>query len=180
MKKPSEDGSTEFKQITEGWHKVTFQDGIQPNIKKLDDGKESKTLLVPWKIEEDSEDNGAKGAIYIPWGQTSGEQRIVDILNATVLLTAFEEKYPGDVSAFDPQIVSQFSKRVPGKACAMRFGKQRPPNDNFMEVKQIVSFAWAKEHGVAFGAGGEAKREPVVEDGPTQEAKGAAKGGDGW
>lgn len=176
MRKPSEDGSTEFKTVSDGWHRVTFADGIQPNVKKDEQsGKESKTLMIPYFVDEDSEDNGWKGALYPPWDMATGEQRIADILNAVDLWKAFDEKFPGEVSAFDPKLIAAFIKRVPGNSCMMRFGRQRPPRENWPEVKQIVSIAWAKAHGIELGGG--TKRAAVVEEEPAEAGK---KDEDGW
>jgi hypothetical protein len=176
MRKPSEDGNWEFRLVETGWHRITFQDGIQPNIKKNDEGVESKTLLFPFKVDEDSPDNGALQKQFLgPWGNERAWAKVMDILSAVKLWDVFNEKFP-DAPDWDAQVIANIQKRVPGKSCMLRFGVTK--DGKFNEHFQINSFDWAKKQGIAVQGVG-TTRPAVIEEAEKGEAKEEAKGKEG-
>jgi hypothetical protein len=110
--KGREDANWGYRIASAGYHIVEIQDGVEFT---LDEQGARKSLLIPVSVNEGSDDDGVKIAIFAPANHDFGEQKVADILAAVGLFAAFEEKFPGDVSFFDKGPFEALKAKLPGQ-----------------------------------------------------------------
>jgi len=157
-------GEWGFAIVDPGYYRITWTSPIQKKEKES-----SVTLEVPFKIDDDSSNNGTLRTLYIPWGTPFGEQKIADILVAVKMYKQFADKFPGDVSAFDPKFLAAFAKAIPGKPSVMKFAISK--DGKFNEFPSVYSEDYAKANGIDYSTASSGKRVPVAdsaEPGPSE------------
>jgi hypothetical protein len=98
-----------------GWHNAVIQEGIDFLKKDGEDtvsAKGNRTIIVNMVIEG-GEDNGKKVSIFAPYDTEFGELKLADLLTVTGLAPKFEEKFPGDVSLWDPKVFQAIQLKLP-------------------------------------------------------------------
>jgi hypothetical protein len=104
-----------FENPAPGWHNAVVQEGIdflRKDGAEMVGAKGNKTILVNMLIDG-GEDDGKKISQMCPYETEFGEQKLADLLVATGLAAKFEEKFPGDVSLFDPQVFQAIQLKLP-------------------------------------------------------------------
>ncbi len=106
-----------FRVATPGWHTVSFQEGIDI-FTNATSGKQSVT--IPMTIDEGGSDDGIKLTVFCPYKDDNGdysqfgEQKVADCLSAAGLYEKFEERFPGDISLFESQVLEAIKVKLPG------------------------------------------------------------------
>lgn len=121
-----------------GDYRITFLDNI--DIHHNDEsGKDS--LMIPVTVVDDGkEHDGHQIRIFIPLSSENpdfAEQKMYDILHAAGLAAKFEEKFPGDISILDRQVIDQIKLRLPDKACIATIGSREYNNKTYSDIKGV-------------------------------------------
>ena len=98
-----------------GWHNVIVQEGIDFLKKDGEDkvsDKGNRTIIVNMVIDG-GEENGKRCSLFCPFETEFGEQKLADLLVVTGMAPKFEEKFPGDVSLWDPKVFQAIQLKLP-------------------------------------------------------------------
>jgi hypothetical protein len=132
-----------FQNPSPGWHRMVIQEGIDFYKKDgevvLND-KGNKRIIINMAVDGGEED-GRRVSHWIGFGTEFGEQQVADLLVVTGLAKKFEEKFPGEVSLFDPKVYQAIVMKLPGQFLMVnvthRKGKDDTVNANVFELAKI-------------------------------------------
>jgi hypothetical protein len=105
-----------FTPAADGWHVLVAQEGLNLSV-NTNSGKES--FMIPFAIEEDSEDNGKRAAFFINTRDEnqkpykSVEKVMGDLLKNMKLEEAFVAKFPNN-EVIDPPVIEALKIKLPG------------------------------------------------------------------
>ena len=162
-----------FPQPVDGWHVFQVEEGIDyaknhETQEIMLDKKGAKKHIIPVTLVDPEDDsNGAKMSFF-PAENARGEQLVADLLAATGQFKKFAEKFPGEVSVFDPPVMSAIKIKLPGQ-----FFKGRTEiNGKYCNIQETATMQFdpSKDEKAAKGKKGGEK---------TGETKAAAKN-DEW
>uniref|UniRef100_A0A6H1ZFY5 Uncharacterized protein n=1 Tax=viral metagenome TaxID=1070528 RepID=A0A6H1ZFY5_9ZZZZ len=134
LTKGTENVSWGFRNPADGWHTVSFQEGIALKVNETS-GKES--LMVPLAVDEGSEDDGCKVTAFINTRDEnrqpykSVEKQIGDILTNAGLFDGFAKKFADADSYLDNKIIDAMKIKLPGTFVMVetRMSKDNKGND---------------------------------------------------
>lgn len=114
-----EQGEWGFSKAADGWHLICFDEGIGLLTNKegevVKDDKDRDLYKLPATIKDSADESNDISVDQIVVASDFGEQKIADILAAVGLFKKFAEKFPGDVSFFEPKVMEAIKTKLPGK-----------------------------------------------------------------
>ena len=138
---------TGFKKPVDGWHPVTFQQGIDFLPGKGGEGvyqneRGFKTYKFPALVTEpEAESDGADVSQLC--GVEKGGGWLANILACVGLWEAVKKRFPDPgVSVFDAPVIEGIKGKLPGLSCMMRTEIDKDGN---ARVREMASFAKYKE-----------------------------------
>jgi len=138
-----------FEKAPDGWHLVEIDEGIDYAKDKetgaiRESKKGDKQHNITFVIHDDEDIANGSKIFYSIWENNSGEQTIADILAATGQYKKFAEKFPGDISVFDINVMSMIKIKLPGQFLKIRTELDKA---GYPKVKETatVSFDPAKD-----------------------------------
>jgi hypothetical protein len=116
--KGREDADFGFRMPEEGWHQVKILEGIG-ELKNKDgaiiaDKNGNNRFTFPMAIDG-GEDDGIRVSLVTSANTVFGEQVIADLLHHTGLEAAFNEKFPGDNSYWDADVINAVKVKLQDK-----------------------------------------------------------------
>lgn len=127
-----------FEPPKDGFHLVTFQEGIKYLEKDgaiLTDKNNNKLIVFPVTIKDERDPDNGKNINQIFSENTDwSEQKIADLLVAAGIYKKFEENFPGDVSVFDQQAMDVIKVRLPGCSAALKIETDKKGYQNVVET----------------------------------------------
>jgi len=113
----------------------------------LEDKKGNKKHILKFHINDtEDEANGAQLSMFVS-ETPRGEQQIADVLAATGQYKKFAEKFPGDVSVFDENVMSAIKIKLPGQFLKVRTSTAKVKDKEYTNIQETatVSFDPAKD-----------------------------------
>jgi len=158
LTKGRENVSWGFRNPSNGWHTVAFQEGVQLRINE-NSGKES--LQIPMIVDEGSEDDGCRVTAFINTRNENkeiykgAEQQIADIITNAGLYDAFSSKFADVDSWLDTRVIEALKLKLMGKFVMVetRLGKDQNGNER-CNVQGWAPQGTKKEKKVEAAAGG--------------------------
>ena len=105
-----------FSNPSEGWHRFVIQEPIDFMKKDgviVENDKGVKTIIVNLAVDGGEED-GRRVSMFCQYGTDFGGTKLANLLAATKLLKKFEERFPGDVSLWDPAVFPSVQAKLCG------------------------------------------------------------------
>lgn len=171
-----------FKHLTPGWHEVVVKEGIE--FLKTKDGvdwqgdKGEKAYKFTLKCID--EDDNKDVTIDRICNTNNGGQYVADLLAAAGLWQKVVEKFPGDVTVFDQQVMDGIKINLPNKPFMIETDVNK---DEKAFIKTIVSKTKYKEFLAARAAKEQSKGAGKVAGSsapPTQTTMEPPKATTGW
>jgi len=166
-----------FTTPADGWHLVEVLEGIDyakdgETKEILEDKKGNKKHIIKFHINDPEDDaNNAQLSMFLS-ETPRGEQQIADILAATGQYKKFAEKFPGDVSVFDENVMSAIKIKLPGQFLKVRTQVAKVKDKEYCNIQETAT--------VSFDPTKEAKKDKKEDKKADKAATAAAKGGDDW
>jgi hypothetical protein len=170
--KGRENVSWGFRNPVDGWHTVTFQEGINLKVNETS-GKES--LYIPLAVDEGSEDDGCKLGTFINTRDENGqlyknaEQNIADVITNAGLFEKFSTQFKDATSWLDERIITALKLRLIGLQVMVETRVQKDQKGN----DRCNVMGWAPK-----GTVKEAKKAPVAK--AEKKSAAAADAGSDW
>lgn len=137
LTKGRENVSWGFKNPSDGWHRVAFQEGV--NLKVKDNGKES--LYIPMVVDEGSAEDGIKVGVFINTRDENGQpyksvdQQIADIITNAGLFDMFSKKFEDATTWLDPRIIEALKLKLLGNFVQIECETQVREGKEYCNVK---------------------------------------------
>jgi hypothetical protein len=149
-----------FTTPADGWHICEILEGIDyakngETKEILEDKKGAKKHIIKFHIvDEDDEANGSQLSMFVT-ENPRGEQQVADVLAATGQYKKFAEKFPGDVSVFDENVMSAIKIKLPGQFLKVRTKVAKVKDKEYVNIQETatMSFDPAKDEKNAKGKG---------------------------
>lgn len=166
-----------FKVASDAWHSCEFQEGIDWMHGKGGEGiwqdeQGNKAVNLPVKVVDDNdEDNGA--LIGITVFTKGGGDAMATILDAAGLWKAVTDKFPGDISVFDPKVIDGIKIKLPGRPVMVL---SEVDKKGFAKGIKVASFEEYKQIKAAGGDGPKSDKK----GGKKEEKKSESQKADDW
>jgi hypothetical protein len=172
-----------FKVVSDGWHVIRFEQGIDLAINRETgavavDKNGNHSLLLPYTINDaDDADNGSKLTERLNFGFNG--PKLAGILACAGLWEAVKKRFPGpDVSVFDQPVVDGIKAKLPGLGCMVRTAIDK---DGYPKSAEWASFAhYKKLQAEEKTKAATSKKGKAAAPAETTPAAETAPAGDGW
>lgn len=168
-----------FTTPADGWHLVEVLEGIDfakdgETKEILEDKKGNKKHIIKFHINDPEDDaNNAQLSLFLS-ETPRGEQQIADILAATGQYKKFAEKFPGDMSVFDENVMSMIKIKLPGQFLKVRTQVAKVKDKEYCNIQETATtgFDPAKDE--------KAKGKDKGKDDKKADKTAAKSSEDGW
>lgn len=138
-----------FKMAEDGWHVVTFQEGIdllRRNTEKgeeiVKDKKGNQSWKFPLLVTDPDDPSDGIAVDSIAGENERGEQWVANLLGAASLFESFAEHYPGERSFFEEEIMKKVKQKLPGQI--IRIKTEQGPDWKDKTVTRVYIVGWGK------------------------------------
>ena len=165
-----------FTTPADGWHLVEVMEGIDyakdgETKEILEDKKGNKKHIIKFHINDADDDaNGTQLSMFLS-ETPRGEQQVADVLAATGQYKKFAEKFPGDISVFDENVMSAIKIKLPGQFLKIRTQVSKVKDKEYCNIQETAT--------VGFDPAKDAKVSKEKKEDKKADTKAAAKS-DEW